>query len=179
MRSLFLALIFSCGVFAENIYRDECLEMEIQVPEGLHQTWNIHNCQTGLSLTVFNTYMVEDDFNVIVLAKIPFVMTDEQSVDVLELLLNEFCSSFSSEGELFLENDYYVEPMAPISSDFSHRFRVHIGDEDCEDEILMDLHLFSKNDHSCVIVTGGLEFDNAEDLEAFSQAVIRNVKFGE
>ncbi len=172
MKAFFLALILSFGAFAGELYRDEAIDLEMQVPDSLKRTWNIFNTQTGLSLTVFNTD--DEETNVLLIAKIPLtVIPEEEAIDVLQVLLDEFCS------DITIENQYYLEELSPISSDFSHHFRLHIFEEEIEEPILMDLNLFFRNGYSCVILTGGLDSKNSDDLDEFSENMMSNIRFVE
>jgi len=168
MKTFFLALLLTFGAFADDLYWDEAIDLEMQVPDSLKRTWNIFNTQTGLSLTVFNTD--DEETNVLVIAKLPLTMFPElDEVDTLQLLLDEF---------IILENNYHIEELAPISPDFSRHFRFYIFEEEIEEPILMDIHLFNKNGYSCVILTGGLD-SHSDDLDEFSEQMINNIRFVE
>lgn len=183
MKALFLAMVLCIGAFANesNLFQDEDIDLVIQVPEELKRTWNISNSQTGFTVTVFNTGEGEE-VNVMAVGKIPLnSVAGEEVIDFLPVLLEELYNNFTSQECSYIldEVDCHIQKLPPIASevDFTHRYRIHLYLEEIEETLRMDIHLFFKNDHSCFIMTGGLDCQVLDDLDDFSEKVLSNLRF--
>lgn len=186
MKAFFLAMVLCIGAFANesNLFQDADIDLVIQVPEELKRTWNISNSQTGFTMTVFNTDEGDEEVNVMAVGKIPLrFVSGEEVIDFLPVLLDELYNNFTSQECSYIldEVDCYIQKFAPIASeaDFTHRYRIHLYLEEIEETIRMDIHLFFRNNHSCFIMTGGLDCNVSDDLDDFSEKILNNVSFVE
>lgn len=180
MKTFLLLLVLSIHAFGNHLYRDEEIDLVIQVPDNLIQTWNISNNQNGLSITVFNTDDENDEAHVLVVAKFPMQeIYEDEVVDILPLLFEQFYQDFSNNESSYLleEVSCHIEKLMPLSPEFSDRYRVHFCIQEVEEVIRMDLHLFVRNGQSCALVTGGLESIISDNLDDFSEEVIQNTRF--
>ncbi len=183
MKALFLAMVLCIGAFANEstLFQDEDIDLAIEVPEELIRTWNISNSQTGFTLTVFNTDEGEE-VNVMALGKIPLAtVSGEEAIDYLPVLLDELYNNFTSQECSYIldEVDCHIQKLPPIASqvNFTNRYRIHLYLEELEETLRMDIHLFFKNNHSCFIMTGGLDCKVLDDLDDFSERVLANLRY--
>lgn len=176
MKAFFLAMLLCVGAFANELFQDEEIDLVIQVPEELKRTWNISNSQTGFTMSVFNSDLEEEEVNFMAVGKIP-----QTSADFLPVLLEELYNNFTSQECTYIldEVDCHLQKLPPIASDvdFTQRYRIHLYLEEIEETLRMDIHLFSKNNYSCFIMTGGLDCQVSDDLDDFSEEVITNLRF--
>lgn len=182
MKVLFLSLLLCFGAFASegSLFVDEEIDLVIRVPDELKRTWNVSNCQSGLSLTVFNTDDEDGDDYILMVGKIPLVnLPGDDLVDVLPMLLEELYNNFTAQECSYLldEVQCYVEKLIPLSSEFSNRFRINLFLHEIDEVIRMDLHLFVKNGQSCAILTAALDCRASDDLDDFSEYMIENTYF--
>lgn len=184
MKALFLSLLLCVGAVANEYptHYDEAIELMFSIPEGLKKTWNVSNTQTGFTLSIFNTDEEADDTYVVAIGKMPLLdQPEEEALDLAQGLLEEILHNFSSSENdyMFEEFRYHIEPLSPImiSELLSQRFRVHLFIEELEEVMRMDVHLLCKDGYACVIITGGLDCECADDLNDFSESVLENIAF--
>jgi len=180
MKAFFLALFLSVSLFANNnsLYRDDEIDLVIEVPADLQRTWNISNSQSGLSLTVFNNDEFEDNVNILVVGKIPLAsLPSEEVADMIPMLFDEFSEDLTSQECCYLsdEVEWCVEKLMPVAPEFTDRYQVHLYLEEVEETITMDLHFFTRNGQSCLIMTGALE--DPTFLNDFSETILANIRF--
>jgi hypothetical protein len=183
MKALFLALMLSIGAFAGESYTywDQELDLSVEIPVELKRTWNLYNSQTGFALNVFNTNGEDENLYVMAIGKVPLNVGEGEAIDLLPAILEEFYKDFSCQECNYLseEVDCYVERLPPFVSnvDFSNHYRVHLClDEELEDVLHLDIHLFSVGGHSCFVVTGGLDCSSPDDLDDFSEKILQNMR---
>lgn len=182
MKLFFLAMMLCVGAFAGESYTywDHELDLRAEIPVELKRTWNIFNSQTGFALNVFNTSGEDENLYMMAIGKVPLHLGEEEAIDLLPTILEEFYKDFSCQECNYLseEVDCYIERLPPVAGniDFSNHYRVHLCmDEEMDDVLHMDIHLFSTSDYSCFIVTGGLDCESPDDLEDFSEKILQNI----
>lgn len=184
MKVIFLSMLLCIGAFAHNTsdFQDKDIDLLIQVPVNLKRTWNVSNSQTGFTITVFNTDEEDEDDYIMAVGKIPLTsLSGEDFEDFIPVLMEELYNNFSSKECSYILDEVCcnVEKFEPLNTDadFSHRFRIHLYLEELEETVRMDIYLFQKNNHSCFIMTGGLNCNAPDDLDDFSEKVLNNVSF--
>ncbi len=191
MRVFFLGLLLCVGgvAFANEIvyFGDDNSGFEIEIPPGIKPSWNISNFENGKELTFLSTdeFSAEDMF-IIVLGKIPLDCENYVYEPMYSLIIDQIEENLPL-GKLYVDTDgLYIQAqsMPGLTSEqgLVDRIRFYLASEFLEDEILADLHLFVKDGNAYAVVTG-VYYDSfyldyyEEDLDSFSEAVIRTMQF--
>lgn len=175
-------MMLCIGAFAKDsyIYWDKEIDLDVEIPNELQQTWTLSNAQSGFAVTVFNSDA--EDAYLLAIGKVPLCIDeDEDVIDVLPLMLETFLFfNFTDQESNYLleEVKCYAERLPPMEGNipFSHRYRIHLYLEEIEEMIRLDIHLFTSNEYSCFVVTGGLNCHVQDDLDDFSEKIVQKMK---
>ena len=184
MKTLFLSLLLCFGVNLcadyGTIFRDEDTGLVMQIPPGLKRTWNISNCDNGMEFNVFQSDFTDEKFFAIILGKLPKTnFLEEESGEMLALVIDELQSTLSEGGTFFDETDIESFELELLPSDdyIGQRLRLHISDEDMEVSVHIDLFFFEVEDCLCLLATGIFPEGDPLELEEFTSRLIASIMF--
>lgn len=187
MKALFIALLLGCGIqlyaSQSSLFCDDEVGLTVEIPAGLHRTWNLSNVQNGFEINMFNSQEDLSPLCAIVFGKYSLEnVSNEDFYSIYPSIIQQLQQAFSEEDEDGCEEDvqFQIEslPSLILSENFvSERQRIHFFAEELEGEVCLDVHFFFHNGYICAIATGVYPNVSAERLDRFSSRVVNSIRF--
>ncbi len=179
MRVLFALLTICIGTLAfanqPTIFRDEDSGLVMEIPAGFRRTWELQNHETGFDLIIFNTNEWDDNLTLIGITKVPMQCYFDQDIGaILPIVFKQLEEVFDS--ECLEEFGFKAEPLASLADEkyMAQGFRLSFYNQEEDETIQIDVHVFFENGHISVIMTGGYP---VETLDEFSRGILKKVRF--
>lgn len=180
MKMLLLLLTACLGttLFASesHIYRDEDSGLVMTLPSHIERTWHLSHFENGIEFNVFQSELDDESFCFITTGRMPLKsILGEGSEGSFPLVMEQLHTLLDIDDE-DVEFQFEILPSLAKDEYCGIHYRLHLRDDDWEEAMHIDIHVFTIGTCSHVIVTG-MYPSSVDELDAFSGEILAAVDF--